>query len=377
MCDQHFPALKSWTGRGGQRPTLPGAKLESKEWTMDNQQQSERTYEIAKEALALIGKFKTPPIPTIYEIWFRYAEGENEAICSHLSHAINETKSVTTDSLLKLHQQFCTPSEDVTERIGLELTDELEQLQSMVSSQMHATDQFNSSITDVSATLSGLSEQPDSVGQCVAQLLASNRVMQDRLQEMDERLQESQAHAMELQRDYQESQKAMMMDPLTGVGNRRFFDNYTRRAIETLKNRKNLLFLMLIDLDKFKHINDTFGHDSGDFVLQFVADKLNNVREGVSVARFGGDEFAVFYESNRPEDAYQVAEELRAFFSNAELTFGSTGELLGTVGLSIGIARLRPDDTSDSWFRRADSLLYEAKSSGRNCVMAERQLAGT
>jgi len=343
---------------------------------MDSKQRDERAYEIAKKALAFIGKFKTPPTPIIYEIWFRYAEGENKGICSHLSHAINETNSVSTETLLQLHEQYCTPAKDLTERIGTELSDELGQLQSMVSSQMDATDQFNSSITDVSDTLSNLSDQPDSVRQCVTRLLASNRVMQDRLQEMDDRLHESQTHAKELQRDYQESQKAMMTDPLTGVGNRRFFDHYTNRAIETKAKRENHLFLMLIDLDKFKHINDNFGHDSGDFVLQFVADRMSHFRDGVSVARFGGDEFAVFYETAEPDGAYELAEELRDFFSNAELTFGGTGEVLGTVGLSIGVARLRPDDTSDSWFRRADGLLYEAKSSGRNRVMAERQLSG-
>ncbi len=82
----------------------------------------------------------------------------------------------------------------------------------------------------------------------------------------------------------------------------------------------------------------------------------------------------MFLETSGVEEATQFADQIRRFFATNSLKFLQTGELLGRVGLSIGVARLRSEDDSESWFNRADQLLYRAKESGRNCVMVERIL---
>ncbi len=167
-----------------------------------------------------------------------------------------------------------------------------------------------------------------------------------------------------------------MTDPLTGVGNRRYFDAMMDQAVKNIGHSDDELFLLLIDLDEFKNINDTFGHSAGDQVLRFVATETEKIRCDASIARYGGDEFAVFLQTKEAEEASQLANEIRHFFATNSLKFLQSGELLGRVGLSIGVARLRTEDDVESWFNRADQLLYRAKESGRNCVMVERILNG-
>jgi diguanylate cyclase len=333
-------------------------------------------FSIAKTALGLVGKFGTPPTPKAYEVWYRYVEGKHETIRDQLSHAIDQAESVSLELLENLHDQFCVPGDGVNERISLELANELGDLRSLISSQQSAGDNFNSSINSASETLSTNADASSEIRDCVAELLASNKNMQSKLHETSTRLQESQSQIAELRNDLVSSQKKAMIDPLTGVGNRRYFDAMMDQAVKNIGDSGDELFLLLIDLDEFKNINDSFGHSAGDQVLRFVATETEKIRSDALIARYGGDEFAVFLQTKETEEASQFANEIRRFFATNSLTFLQSGELLGRVGISIGVARLRTEDDRESWFNRADQLLYRAKESGRNCVMVERILNG-
>ncbi len=330
-------------------------------------------FAIAKEALQFVGKFQTPPTPKIYEVWYRYAEGNNDAIKEQLSHAVDEAGEVSAEMIEQLYDQFCTSSDDVDARISRELSDEMADLESLIASQLTAGNEFRDSIDSASDKL-GTDATSDEIQTCIAGLIASNTKMQSQLEESSSRLQESQSQVSELRNDLAESQKSVMTDPLTGVGNRRFFETMMIQSLDAIAERGERAFLLLIDLDEFKQVNDNFGHDAGDHVLRFVATETQNICPAGSIARYGGDEFAMFLCGESADEASQIADEIRRFFSTNSLTFAQTGQMLGRIGLSIGVARLRPDDDRESWFRRADQLLYRAKESGRNCVMVERAL---
>jgi GGDEF domain-containing protein len=134
------------------------------------------------------------------------------------------------------------------------------------------------------------------IAQGIEQLLRSNQAMQTKLNEMGSRLQESQGQVDVLQHNLLDLQKTMLTDPLTGVGNRRFFGQLLDQAIERA-DRDVSAFLILIDLDGFKGINDKFGHDAGDQVLEFVATETCKLRSDFPLVRYGGDEFAIFMEA--------------------------------------------------------------------------------
>lgn len=150
------------------------------------------------------------------------------------------------------------------------------------------------------------------------------------------------------------------LDPLTGVGNRRAFDEEIE-AFMRLRERHSLrVTLMLIDLDNFKLVNDTLGHVGGDGLLRDVATQIAaRMRAGDHVYRYGGDEFAVLAQG---EGVRILAEDLQNKVSALARKHQSP------VSVSIGVALLRQEDDSAEWIKRADEALYQAKSSGRNQV---------
>jgi diguanylate cyclase len=331
-------------------------------------------FDIAKEALGYVGKFNTPPTPDVYEVWYRFVEGRNEALLEQLSHAVHEAQDVNSSLLSKLHDQFREQNDGTIDQVSLELSHELNELQALVSSQISAGDEFHHSIDSATETITSGIGTSQSVEACLAGLLSSNRKMQSQLKEMETRLLESQMQVDSLRNDLHESQRSVMTDPLTGVGNRRYFDAVMDQALNSKASLNKQTFLILIDLDEFKKINDTFGHSIGDRVLCFVAGETQKIRPDASIARYGGDEFAVFVQSKENGETLRLAEYIHRFFSTNVAAVEHGGQSIGTVKLSLGVARLRVDDTRESWFNRADQLLSRAKASGRNCVMVERIL---
>lgn len=157
-------------------------------------------------------------------------------------------------------------------------------------------------------------------------------------------------------------------DALTGLPNRRLFDDRIGHALLTARRNKQVLALMFIDVDHFKHINDTYGHDIGDEVIKAVADKmLSELRGGDTLARFGGDEFVVLLNDvSGAESALKVAEKLRQPFAE-KLSFSNHTI---RITLSIGVALWSPkqDDNLASLMKKADIALYDVKARGRDGV---------
>jgi len=338
-----------------------------------NDDESEKAFSIAKEALAYISTFRTPPTPEVYEVWYRYFEGGNKAIRDQLSYAVNVAKSVSVTQLHELRQQFLNSSDsaDANQKISKKLATEMEGLQSLISTQQGANVEFGGSIASAKDRLLDETVTPKEIKSCLNSVLQSNDKMQLQIANMDSKLQSSKSQVDDLRETLAELQKTILSDPLTGIGNRRLFDATIIRANEPRTSETpNCLFL--VDLDKFKDINDTHGHATGDDVLRFVGSALNKLAKGATIARYGGDEFAIFVYV-APDQVKPLAEEICQFFYENDLTVRSTGEPLGKLTVSLGAAVLRADDNSDSWFERADKLLYSAKSGGRNRVMVERK----
>lgn len=164
---------------------------------------------------------------------------------------------------------------------------------------------------------------------------------------------QSQAHIEEL----------AMRDHLTGVYNRRAFDERLAEEVSEAVRHGNALSLLVLDVDRFKRVNDTFGHQAGDRVLTEVARRvLAGTRTGETLARVGGEEFGLVLPHTSAEGAAVVAERVR------RLIAGNPFPAVGTVTVSLGVADLAGAGDAESLFRNADQALYEAKQAGRNRV---------
>jgi diguanylate cyclase (GGDEF)-like protein len=163
-------------------------------------------------------------------------------------------------------------------------------------------------------------------------------------------------------------EKQSREDALTGVANRRHFDERLTVEIARAERYGNPLCLLLLDLDHFKRINDSAGHAAGDDVLRLAARSMAaSARATDFVARIGGEEFAVLLPEQDFSGAFAVAENLRALVAGLDTTAIAPGL---RVTASLGIAALRPGEARDSLLRRADAALYAAKAAGRDRVVA-------
>jgi diguanylate cyclase (GGDEF)-like protein len=157
------------------------------------------------------------------------------------------------------------------------------------------------------------------------------------------------------------------IDPLTELPNRRFFEDYARIELERLHRFGGAMSVLMLDLDNFKLINDTYGHLAGDAVLKEVAASCRNaVRESDLFARIGGEEFVALLMGADEAGATLLAEKLRSIVEDLRIQTGA-GTL--RVTSSIGVTSASPEDNSiNSILHRADKALYAAKNSGRNRV---------
>jgi len=185
--------------------------------------------------------------------------------------------------------------------------------------------------------------------------------------QLDETMQSLRLHEKELER-------LAHTDHLTGVNNRRYFIELLELELERCRRYPKSLSLLMLDIDHFKTVNDTYGHGAGDEALKSFVAMLNNsgLRNSDFAGRMGGEEFAVTLPETEMEIASGVvAERIRNSLEKRAIIYNGTRFF---VTVSIGVAELRKEDSVQSILHRADQALYRAKTSGRNRVCTEQDL---
>jgi diguanylate cyclase len=211
----------------------------------------------------------------------------------------------------------------------------------------------------------------------VLALIDDNRDMRDKLGNVRNQLEESRLQVMQLQTNLERAEEAGMRDVVTAIGNRHFFDASFEEEVEKARRVGDNFCLALADIDRFKHVNDRFGHLVGDRLLRLFANILvQNVRGQDKVARFGGEEFALMFPGARLVDAVSAVERIRGILETKQWTVEPSGERVGKVTASFGVARLSADESATDLLRRVDQLLYAAKVQGRNRVVADGENDG-
>jgi two-component system, cell cycle response regulator len=172
-----------------------------------------------------------------------------------------------------------------------------------------------------------------------------------------------------LKSNYQQSLSMAVTDKLTKLYNRHYLDTHLKNLVAQSLEGKRPMSLMILDMDHFKQVNDTYGHDVGDEVLKSLANIIiNTIRSADLAARYGGEEFVVLMPETDASRAYEAAERLRKRVESQAFATGKDGETMQKT-VSIGCATIEASDTPETLLKRADESLYMAKHGGRNRVI--------
>jgi diguanylate cyclase len=333
----------------------------------------ERTTGFAEIALGQMKALRHSNSPRNYEIWYTYATGYHPALNAQINLMLKANGTIAESDLAQIYDNYLSPSR-LTERldeVGSQVKAEIDQVMAMIDTVAGTASSYTESLAGATKQLA-LSKDREGLRVIVENLVATTKAMERSNQQLEERLSASKKEISDLQTSLEVVRTESLTDPLTQLANRKHFDVTLEKAIADAVEKNEPLSLMMTDVDRFKAFNDSFGHLTGDQVLRLVAMSVkNNVKGKDTAARYGGEEFAVVLPNTVLRAATTVADHIRREVMSKELMKRSTGEKLGHVTISIGVATVRNGDTSQSLIERADACLYAAKRNGRNRVVCE------
>ncbi|MEO0385388.1 MAG: GGDEF domain-containing protein [Pseudomonadota bacterium] len=335
-----------------------------------------RTYQIAEHALAKIKTNELGAFPPNYEIWFAYAAGFNPALNKRINEILRAGEHVDQDTLETIREEFFGAGsfEERVDAVGGKLSGKVSEIMDLINEAAGQTSGYSDELQDASKDLDGVVDE-EVVQAIVQKLITMTDEVERSSRSMSTKLLESEQEIATLKEALESVRYEAMTDQLTGIGNRKRFDRAMDEAMLSSEATGEPFSLLVCDIDHFKKFNDTHGHQTGDQVLRLVGSTVKSSVSSKDIAcRYGGEEFCVILPSTKVGRATDMANVIRQAVMGKELVKRSTGETLGRVTISIGVAELRADDSVQSIIERADKCLYAAKEAGRNRVIAEAEL---
>jgi|CXWL01.1.fsa_nt_gi diguanylate cyclase len=328
---------------------------------------------IAQEALELMRLHNVPPSGLNYQVWLDYRLGRNSSLRSSIDARIAAGGGFSNEFNTQIGEEHFGDGGASAQIVltGERIARDLNQVVSFLKQAEEKSGDYGRTLESAATDLNrGLS--PEQIRQIVSSLAAATLDMANHNQHLNDQLQKSTREIDTLRSSLESVRVESLTDALTGLSNRRMFDETLRMRIDEARAQKTDLCLVLCDIDFFKRFNDTWGHHTGDQILRFLASAMQaHARADSLVARYGGEEFAVIMPRADARAATQSAESIRAAIEAKRLRRRSTNEDLGQVTVSIGVARLLPSDTAQGLIERADACLYASKRNGRNQVTSD------
>jgi diguanylate cyclase len=330
----------------------------------------ERAREIFRLTVALLSKHKLIINPINFSLAYHYVNGEDPAFNERMGELL-ETEGAWQDEAVAIlfRHYVCSCDEAVLKDLREELMDIVAHTLGAMIDLTGRTSVANEKIKSHIDILAE-SNRIESVMQAVSKIIAETRCLVTETNQFETQLVSSTEEVEKLKEELSYARQEAMLDPLTGIMNRRGFDQTLKSMIrEVDQKRVGKICLVLIDIDKFKEINDNHGHLLGDKVLRAVSELLTRHTKGKDAcARYGGDEFAILLPDIGSNNARNLAEYLRTVVEKIVLKRPNTGSVVGGISISIGVAAYRLGETDEDLLNRCDQALYRSKSRGRNRV---------
>lgn len=333
---------------------------------------TEEAGRVAELAMTRMRVEGVPATPDHYAVWYAYYSGLYPDLTRAIDILSSNNQPFTDERCAELHRKYISEGGEAAAvlELGTRLQGTLEQVLAAVESAGEDATRYGNALNRIGGemglarTLEQLRAMVQSVAAETSQMAERNRALQDQLSDSTSRIEA-------MRRDLDSVRREAMTDALTGLANRKQFDQSLREAAAGAMERDEPLTLLMIDIDHFKRFNDTHGHIMGDQVLKLVARTLAQyAREGHIAARYGGEEFSIVMPATDIRTAIGIAEQIRTAVASRQIVKRVTSEKLGAITLSVGVATYQLGESLVRLIQRADEALYRAKNSGRNRVQA-------
>jgi diguanylate cyclase len=327
-------------------------------------------YALARMALESMERHHVWPTATNFELWTHVVADPEGALAREITRIISAGEPFTDGLSDELAAVFL-PKARLNEQIrdaGDALSKELISVSQAIQSAQKSSEAYGQTLAHASKSLTASDPQVD-VRATVETLAAATKRVQRENKSLEKRLSESTAEVARLREHLEQVRRDATTDGLTNLSNRKAFDEEFERACAEAEVNGEALTLAVIDIDHFKNFNDTWGHQTGDQVIRYVASVIGG--RGAPprfAARYGGEEFALIFPREGADVALSILEEIRIEVSSRMLKRRSTNEDLGAITVSAGLAQRKLGESAHSVIERADRALYSSKRSGRNQV---------
>jgi diguanylate cyclase len=333
--------------------------------------------DIARKVILTMSRNDVPLSPENYWVWFDYVTGRNQALCNEIDEHLKKETTFSESVNRELYDRHVGPwhnanvMDEVSQELQLILQESLEKITATGSD----TKEYAGKLKDFLSGLETKNRDPSALKEMIITLLVDTRAMEQSSKELREELQKAEKEATELRDRLRRVEREATLDILTGLHNRQYLEKELAALYEGYQRNRSSFSVIMIDLDHFKVVNDTYGHKVGDAVLQFIGGVIKGAVKGRDFpARYGGEEFLILLPATSCANASKLADQLREEISRKPLTIRQSGERIGSVTVSAGVAEICRGDTVDTLLERADQALYLAKGQGRNNVKCEADL---
>jgi len=305
--------------------------------------------------------------PLNYAVWYEMLTGINPALSEAINKRLDGGDKLDDDAIEKLYLKHVSECNTDVQRV---LREDIQQLLGKLAGFTEETDkqahQFGNNLQAYGETLKqGL--DASSLGALIGNMAGDTDKMRSSMQNLQSELAASKQQVDKLHQELQSARGEAMTDPLTGILNRRGFEIQAKQVFADQATLDKGLCVLMLDIDHFKKINDTYGHLFGDKVIRAIAETLKSkVRGEDLVARLGGEEFAVMLPETDIPGARTVAEHIRQSIERGKIRRLDTQEQIGGITISIGLAAYSSGVSVVDLLDQSDKALYVSKNTGRN-----------
>ncbi len=328
-----------------------------------------QSYPLAKYALELMERAKVWPTPLNFELWLHVAGDSQGDLAAEIDRLLAAGSSITEEVSEELATRYL-PKQRLNEEIrdtGDQLSRELSSVSDAIRMAKQNHEVFGRTLATAGADIDAALSDPDAIRATVGRLANATRTVHEQNTALERRLADSTAEVGRLKEHLEQVRRDATTDSLTNLANRKAFDDELEKALAEADAGGEALALAVLDIDHFKHFNDSWGHQTGDQVIRFVASVIGRAAAPPSfAARYGGEEFAIIFPGEHAKLAPRVLEEIRGEIASRALKRRSTNDDLGQITISGGYALRVPGETAEFLMERADAALYTSKRLGRN-----------